>query len=156
MIATLPSSARHIQERMNDLETKLPDIELFGSEGKEPDNSYTETLAKQALNLLNSNSSTADKLRWLPPHLLDAHGLDSLQTAGSLSPSWRMMSYSKLAMHGHFQEPYDIATLDPAEEYLFDQNNELGIGLDPMGMPFGSGESGFGNIDDFLGLQNWL
>ena len=91
MIATLPSSARHIQERMNDLETKLPDIELFGTEGKEPDDSYTETLGNQALNLLNSNSSTADKLRWLPPHLLDAHGLDSLQTAGSciiFNPRW--------------------------------------------------------------------
>ncbi|KAJ5611919.1 hypothetical protein N7528_009024 [Penicillium herquei] len=156
MIATLPSSARHIQERMNDLETKLPDIEVFGTEGKEPDDSYTESLGKQALNLLNSSSSTADKLRWLPPHLLDAHGLDSLQTAGSLSPSWRMMSYSKLSMHGHMQEPYDITALDPAEEYLFDQSNQLDMGLDPMGMPFGGGDAGFGNIDDFLGLQNWL
>ncbi|KAJ6021172.1 hypothetical protein N7540_006676 [Penicillium herquei] len=156
MIATLPSSARHIQERLNDLETKLPDIELLEKEGKEADDSYTETLGHQALNLLNSDSSTADKLRWLPPHLLDAHGLDSLQTAGSLSPSWRMIPQSKLAMLGHIQEPYGIAALDPADEYLFDDNNELNMGLDPLGLPFGGGEGGFGNIDDFLGLQNWL
>ncbi|KAJ5737081.1 uncharacterized protein N7483_002206 [Penicillium malachiteum] len=66
------------------------------------------------------------------------------------------MSHSKLAMHSHMQEPYDIAALDPAEEYLFDENNELDMGLDPLGMPFGGGDGGFGNIDDFLGLQSFL
>lgn len=91
MIATLPSSAHHIQERLLGLESKIPDLPLYQTELRVPDDTYTASLGKQTLNFLGSDSPNADKIKWLAPHLLKALGHDCPEQGGCPSPSWRMI-----------------------------------------------------------------
>ncbi|KAJ5279716.1 hypothetical protein N7478_005088 [Penicillium angulare] len=156
MIATLPSSVRHIQERLLELETKLPALATYEAEGKQPDNSYTLPLAQQAFNRLGSDSSISDKLRWLAPHLLEALGHGSSENQGSLSPSWRMIPRPQPVPNDNHESPISTLRLDGIEDYLFDGHGDSDLNPESFEMSGMTGDMGLGNIDDFLDLQNWL
>ncbi|KAF9887545.1 hypothetical protein FE257_010123 [Aspergillus nanangensis] len=132
MIATLPSSSRHVQERLLELENKIPDLTLYRAEQRNPDYSYSASLWKQALNLLGSDSSAADQLKWLAPHLLEAIGHERPQQVA----------------HVAILEASDLEGCDLSDGGV---NNTYS-----NDMPLESAGIDFGNIDEFLDLQNWL
>ncbi|KAJ5107332.1 hypothetical protein N7456_004007 [Penicillium angulare] len=156
MIATLPSSVRHIQERLLELETKLPALATYEAEGKQPDNSYTSSLAQQALNSLGSDSSTSDKLRWLAPHLLEALGHDPSDNDGCLSPSWRMIPRPQPVPSDNHESPISTLRLDGIEDYLLNGDSAAELHPESFEMPGMTGDMGLGSMNDFLDLQNWL
>ena len=148
MIATLPSSARHVRDRLVDLDAKMPALSLYQTEGKVPDDSYTASLGRQTLRLLGSDAPQRDKLQWLPPHLLESLGLDGLQTGEALSPSWRIIPRP--------QPPFDGPELDLNTRYWFDENDPSDVNMPSLNMPLSNMDAGFGNMEDFLDLQSWL
>lgn len=148
MIATLPSSVRHVRDRLVDLDTKMPPLALYKTEGQEPDNAYTASLGKQTLSLLGSDAPNSEKVRWLPPHLLESLGLDSLQTGEALSPSWRIIPRP--------QPADDDPELDLDARYWFDENDPSGANLPSLNLSLNNVDGGFGNMEDFLDLQSWL
>lgn len=153
MIATLPSSARHIQERLLGLEIKIPDLALYETELRVPDDTYTASLGKQTLNLLGNDSPAADKKKWLAPHLLEALGHDCPQQDGCRSPSWRIIPKPT----DNAQEAsIVISQFENIEDYIVSSSDEPGVNHGSMGMSLEAGEMDFGNLDDFLDLQNWL
>lgn len=143
MIATLPSSARHIQEKLLSLENTMSDLSLYKDESQAPDDSYTASLGMSVLNLLGSDSSTADKIKWLAPHHLEAFGLGCSEHEECRSPSCRL----GLDLQGFS----DVPQLDnnSTGDYFLGSN-------EPVGMPLETGEVGLGDLDEFLDLQNWL
>lgn len=145
MIATLPSSARHIQEKLLSLDNKVPDMSFYKDNSQTPDDIYTTSLGASALNLLGSDSSAADKVKWLAPHHLEALGIGCFEHEDCRSPSCR-------------------PGLDSTQGFQLDNNigdyflgsNAPGPSHESVEMPPDTGEVGFGDLDEFLDLQNWL
>ncbi|KAJ5118392.1 hypothetical protein N7448_010101 [Penicillium atrosanguineum] len=153
MIATLPSCARHIQERLLGLEHKIPDLALYQTELRVPDDTYTASLGKQTMNLLGSDSSAADKMKWLAPHLLETLGHDCPQRDGCRSPSLRIIP--KPADNAR-EASIASSQFDNIDDFFLGSSGEPGVNHGSMGMPLEAGEMDFGNLDEFLDLQNWL
>lgn len=150
MIATLPSSARHIQEKLLSLDSMMPDLALYKDQSQ-PDDVYTTSLGASALNLLGSDSSTADKVKWLAPHHLEALGIGCPEHEDCRSPSCRLDLESARDNIGLT----DVPQLDNNIGDYFLGSNVPRASDEPMGMPLES-EVGFGDLDEFLDLQNWL
>jgi hypothetical protein len=154
MIATLPSSARHIQEELLSLENKLPELALYQAKSCIPDDAYTTSLGSSVLNLLGSDSSTADKIKWLAPHHLEALGLGCHEQEELRSSSCRQaLDLTRDIIQGST----DLLQLDNNDigDYFL-ASSAPGGSHGSVGMPVDAGEVDFGDLDEFLNLQNWL
>lgn len=152
MIATLPSSARHIQEKLLSLDSMMADLALYKNQSQTPDHVYTTSLGTSALNLLGSDSSTADKVKWLAPHHLEALGLGCPEHVDCRSPSCRLDLESARDNIGLTDVP-QLDTNNIGDYFL--GSNAPGASNELTGMPLET-EAGFGDLDEFLDLQNWL
>ncbi|KAL3462506.1 fungal-specific transcription factor domain-containing protein [Aspergillus heterothallicus] len=154
MIATLPSSARHIQEELLSLENKVSELTLYQAESGISDDAYTASLGASVLNHLGSESSTADKIKWLAPHHREALGLGGdAHEELRCPPSSQALDFARDNIEGST----DIVQLDNNDigDYFL-ASSAAGGGHGLAGMPLDTGEVGFGDLDEFLNLQNWL
>ncbi|KAL5048682.1 hypothetical protein BDW71DRAFT_16674 [Aspergillus fruticulosus] len=154
MIATLPSSARQIQKKLLSLENKIPDLTLYQAESRMPDDTYTASLGVSALNLLGCDSSTADKVKWLAPHHVEALGLGSHEHEECRSPSCRLALESTRDNLEGFTDVPQLDNNNIGDYFL--GSSAPGASHESAGMPLEAGEVGFGDLDEFLDLQNWL
>ncbi|KAJ6164867.1 hypothetical protein N7470_003539 [Penicillium chermesinum] len=160
MIATLPPSAKHIQERLMEYDSKMSSLCFYDTEQTVPDDTYTASLGEQALSFLSSQSPDSIKSQGLPPRRLAALRFgcipESIMTPTLARPPSRMDLNAAQSMRQEYGSPSQLYI---NEEAKADFGNEICGTPDERNcfdLQFNPESVDFGNMDDFLDLQSWL
>lgn len=157
MVATLPASAHHIQEKLMEDYSSFPDLDTYGAEGKSPDDSYTISLGEQSFSNLSSLSSEHMKAQGLSPgrlatmrhsHHAEWNSISNSTSFARRSPDGTGRAH---AANESISEP-NTTRQSKGRDRPFENSSESGL----QDFEFDISSIEFGNMDDFLDLQSWL